>query len=155
MAADPLDCNRQVYQANVFRKLDLVLHRDDGLEYDENGCMPCIPGCRKPVYESGQLITGYLLVRPTRKMVITGKPKIRWFIGDFALTPQYCEFVSKLSRQSVSPSTDHKFASSLSVNCHDSHFHRLPTMKFASSLSVSCHDSHFHRLATISSTYGR
>jgi hypothetical protein len=72
MAADPLDCNRQVYQANVFRKLDLVLHRDDGLEYDENGCMPCIPGCKKPVYEAGQLITGYLLVRPTRKMIITG-----------------------------------------------------------------------------------
>ena len=44
---------------------------------------------------------------------------------------------------------DHKFASSLSVNCHESHFHRLPTMKFASSLSVNCHDSHFHRLPTI------
>ena len=40
---------------------------------------------------------------------------LRWFIGDFTLTPQY-------------------FASSLSVNCHDSQFHRLPTMKFALSL---------------------
>ena len=59
-----------------------------------------------------------------------------FFIGDFTLTPQY-------------------FASSLSVNCHDSQFHRLPTMKFASSLSVNCHDSQFHRLPTISSTYGR
>ena len=39
-----------------------------------------------------------------------------------------------------------KFASSLSVNCHDSQFHRLPTMKFASSLSANCHDRHFHRL---------
>ena len=45
---------------------------------------------------------------------------LRWFIGDF--TPQY-------------------FASRLSINCHDSQFHRLPTMKFASSLSVNCHDS--------------
>ena len=34
---------------------------------------------------------------------------IRWFIGDFALTSQY-------------------FASSLSVNCHDRRFHRLPTI---------------------------
>ena len=34
---------------------------------------------------------------------------LRWFIGDFTLTPQY-------------------FASSLSVNCHDSQFHRLPTI---------------------------
>ena len=34
---------------------------------------------------------------------------LRWFIGDFTLTPQY-------------------FESSLSVNCHDSHFHRLPTI---------------------------
>ena len=33
----------------------------------------------------------------------------RWFIGDFTLTPQY-------------------FASSLSVNCHDSQIHRLPTI---------------------------
>ena len=40
----------------------------------------------------------------------------------------WIEFVSKLSRQSLSPSTDHKFESSLSVNCHDSHFHRLPTI---------------------------
>ena len=40
----------------------------------------------------------------------------------------YIKFVSKLSRQSVSPSTDHKSASSLSVNCHDSQFHRLPSM---------------------------
>ena len=40
---------------------------------------------------------------------------LRWFIGDFTLTPQY-------------------FASSLSVNCHDSQFHRLPTMKFASTV---------------------
>ena len=40
-------------------------------------------------------------------------------------TPICCiEFVSKLSRQSVSM----KFASSLSVNCHDSPFHRLPTI---------------------------
>ena len=31
----------------------------------------------------------------------------------------------------------------------------LPTMKFASSLSVNCHDGRFHRLPTISSTYGR
>ena len=36
-------------------------------------------------------------------------PLLRWFIGDFTLTPQY-------------------FESSLSVNCHDSHFHRLPTI---------------------------
>ena len=44
-------------------------------------------------------------------------------------SPIFCiEFVSKLSRQSLSPSTDNKFASSLSVNCHDSHFHRLPTI---------------------------
>ena len=35
--------------------------------------------------------------------------KLRWLIGDFTLTPQY-------------------FASSLSVNCHDSQFHRLPTI---------------------------
>ena len=77
----------------------------------------------------------------------------RWL---YTYSPIFCiEFVSKLSRQSVSPSTDHKFASSLSVNCHDSHFHRLPTMKFASSLSVNCHDSQFHRLPTISWTDGR
>ena len=55
---------------------------------------------------------------------------LRWFICDFTLTPQY-------------------FASSLSVNCHDSQFHRLPTMKFASSLSVNCHDSQCHRLPTM------
>ena len=42
-----------------------------------------------------------------------------------------------------------KFASCLSVNCHDSQFHRLPTMKFASSLSVNCHDSQFYRLPTM------
>ena len=41
---------------------------------------------------------------------------LRWFIGDFTLTPQY-------------------FESSLSVNCHDSHFHRLPTI----SLNRVCH----------------
>ena len=71
----------------------------------------------------------------------------RWL---YTYSPIFCiEFVRKLSRQSVSPSTDHKFASSLSVNCHDSQFHRLPTMKFASSLSVNCHDSQFHRLPTI------
>ena len=35
--------------------------------------------------------------------------KLRWFIGDFTLTPQY-------------------FESSLSVNCHDGRFHRLPTI---------------------------
>ena len=52
---------------------------------------------------------------------------LRWFIDDFTLTPQY-------------------FASSLSVNCHDSQFHR------ASSLSVNWHDGQFHRLPTISST---
>ena len=34
---------------------------------------------------------------------------VRWFIGDFILTPQY-------------------FASSVSVNFPDSHFHRLPTI---------------------------
>ena len=33
--------------------------------------------------------------------------KLRWFIGDFTLTPQY-------------------FESSLTVNCHDGRFHRLP-----------------------------
>ena len=41
---------------------------------------------------------------------------VRWFIGDFTLTPQY-------------------FESSLSVNCHYSHFHRLPTI----SLNRVCH----------------
>ena len=77
----------------------------------------------------------------------------RWL---YTYSPIFCiECVSKLSRQSISPSTDHKFASSLSVNCHDSQFHRLPTMKFASSLSVNCHDSQFHRLPTISWTDGR
>ena len=62
---------------------------------------------------------------------------LRWFIGDFTLTPQifWIEFVSKLSRQSLSPSTDHKFESSLSLNCHYSHFHRLPTI----SLNRVCH----------------
>ena len=35
--------------------------------------------------------------------------QLRWFIGDFTLTPQY-------------------FESSLSVNCHDDRFHRLPTI---------------------------
>ena len=50
----------------------------------------------------------------------------RWF---YTYSPIFCiEFVSKLSRQSLSPSTDHNFASSLSVNCHDSYFHRLPTI---------------------------
>ena len=71
---------------------------------------------------------------------------VRWFIGDFTLTPQY--FASNLSVNCHD--TDHKFASSLSVNCHDGQLHRLPTMKFASSLSVNCHDSQFHRLPTIS-----
>ncbi len=70
--SEPLVCERQVYQANVFRKLDLILQRDDGLEYDENGCMPCMGVCKKPVYEAGQSITGYLLVRPTKKIIITG-----------------------------------------------------------------------------------
>ena len=70
---DYAECSRQVYKANVFRKLDLILQRNDGLEYDENGCMSCLPGCRKPVYEAGQLITGCLLVRPTKKIVITGE----------------------------------------------------------------------------------
>ena len=37
------------------------------------------------------------------------RQKVRWFIGDFALTLQY-------------------LASSLSVNCHDGQFHRLPTI---------------------------
>ena len=47
----------------------------------------------------------------------------RWL---YTFSPIFCiEFVSKLSRQSVSPSIDHKFASSLSVNCHDSHFKAL------------------------------
>ena len=87
----------------------------------------------------------------------TLKAKYGFDIYTYMYSPIFCiEFVSKLSRQSVSPSTDHKFASSLSVNCHDSQFHhRLPSMKFASSLSVYCHDSQFHRLPTISSTYGR
>ena len=50
----------------------------------------------------------------------------RWL---YTYSPIFCiEFVSKLSRQSVSPSTDHKFASSLSVSCHDGRFHRKPTI---------------------------
>ncbi|KAK2141006.1 hypothetical protein LSH36_1185g00056 [Paralvinella palmiformis] len=61
METDFRECSRQLYQANVFRKLDLILQRNDGLEYDENCCLPCLPGCRKPVYESGQVITGCLL----------------------------------------------------------------------------------------------
>ena len=40
----------------------------------------------------------------------------------------WIEFVSKLSRRSVSPSTDHNVESSLSVNCHDRRYHRLPTI---------------------------
>ena len=40
----------------------------------------------------------------------------------------WIEFVSKLSRRSVSSSTDHKFESSLLVNCHDRWYHRLPTI---------------------------
>ena len=45
----------------------------------------------------------------TASGVVTGCQNLRWFIGDFTLTPQY-------------------FESSLSVNCHNSHFHRLPTI---------------------------
>ena len=76
---------------------------------------------------------------------------VRWFIGDFTRTPQY--FASSLS-VNCHDSQFHrlptmKFASSLLVNCHDSKFHRLSTMKFASSLSVNCHDGRFHRLPTI------
>ena len=96
----------------------------------------------------------------------------RWL---YTYCPIFCiESVSKLSRPSVSPSTDHKFASSLSVNCHDRRFHRLPTIslhrasslsvnchewrrsvspstdhQFASILSVNCHDRRYHRLPTI------
>ena len=64
--------DRRVYELNLFRKLELVFHKDDGLEYDEHGCFNCIGGCRKPLFRSGELVTGYLLVRPTRKIAITG-----------------------------------------------------------------------------------
>ena len=50
----------------------------------------------------------------------------RWLYTYFQI---FCiEFDSKLSRRSVSPSTDHKFALSLSVNCHDRRYHHLPTV---------------------------
>lgn len=62
------------HRLHCMRKFDLILHHDNGLEYDENGCLfPCIPGCKKPVYCAGQMISGYLLVRPTKKLVITGE----------------------------------------------------------------------------------
>ena len=57
---------------------------------------------------------------------------LRWFIGDFTLTPQY-------------------FASSLSVNCHDSQFHRLPTISENFS-ETDCRDS---LLTNSMQTYGR
>ena len=50
----------------------------------------------------------------------------RWLYTYFPIL--WIEFVSKLSRRSVSPSTNHKFESRLSVNCHDRRFHRLPTI---------------------------
>ena len=69
---------------------------------------------------------------------------VRWFIGDFTLTPQYFASLSVNCHDSqFHRLPTMKFASSLSVNCHDSQFHRLPSMKFASSLSVNCHDSQF------------
>ena len=64
---------RRWHQLNVMRKFDLVLIHDSGVEYDGTGCVPCIPSCRKPVYEAGQMISGYLLVRPSKKIVISGK----------------------------------------------------------------------------------
>ena len=61
-------------------------------------------------------------------------PSLRWFIGDFTLRLYlpilWIEFVSKLSRRSVSPSTYHKFESSLLVNCHDRRYYRWPTMSW-------------------------
>ena len=73
---------------------------------------------------------------------------LRWFIGYFyAYSPIFCiEFGSKLSRLSIffSPSTDHKFPSSLSVSCHNQSVSPSTDHKFASSFSVNCHDSHFH-----------
>ena len=55
------------------RKFDLVLHHEDGTEYDGNGCFSCFLGCKKPLYPAGQHITGYLLIRPMRRLVITGE----------------------------------------------------------------------------------
>ena len=57
---------------------------------------------------------------------------LRWFIGDFTLTPQY-------------------FASSLSVNCHDSHFHRQFNL-WSVDGETDCRDS---LLTNSMQTYGR
>ncbi|ELU06696.1 hypothetical protein CAPTEDRAFT_189328 [Capitella teleta] len=63
----------QHHRLRHMRKLDLILLHDNGHEYDESGCLfPCIPGCSKPIYQAGQMISGYLLVRPTKKVTITG-----------------------------------------------------------------------------------
>ena len=73
-----------------------------------------------PILTRVYMLDGFTTIDPTTKSYRVsqkGYRNVRWFIGDFTLTPQY-------------------FASSLSVNCHDSQFHLLPTMKFASSLSV-------------------
>ena len=61
--------HRNVYH---IQKCDLVLHHGDGEEYDGTGCLPCLPWCRPPVYALGEHITGHLLVKPTRKITITG-----------------------------------------------------------------------------------
>ena len=75
----------------------------------------CVHGMLENLSSCGD--TSICVVR-WESMCVCGKLDwlLRWFIGDFTLTPQY-------------------FASSLSVNCHYSHFHRLPTI----SLNRVCH----------------
>ena len=55
-----------------------------------------------------------IILHVQRLLYINDVPRgghiLRWFIGDFTLTPQY-------------------FASSLSVNCHYSQFHRSTSVK--------------------------
>lgn len=59
---------------NVLRTFDLTLHYDDEtLGHDETGCYLCLLGCRKPLYLAGQVVSGHMVIRPVRNLLITGR----------------------------------------------------------------------------------
>ena len=58
---------------NVMRTFDLTLHFDDEtLGHDETGCYLCLLGCRKPLYQAGQVVAGHMVIRPVRNIHISG-----------------------------------------------------------------------------------
>ena len=51
---------------------DEILGDDDSTPGD--GCLvSCFPNCQKPVYRAGQMVSGFLLVRPVIRVVICGQ----------------------------------------------------------------------------------